>query len=379
MPSPQHRSVPPRRRRLRVGMLALAVAFVAVVAGCSDNPPTASVDEATIVARHSPIVATDADPITFRADVDTDAGDYFVFLFVDGSLRESCDSTPSCSVTIGSLSASEPGGSGDPVIGRPLEYEAIVLPYNYDRCTLSPCYASDVNIMAITGPDYLYGTTASFPQLSRPVIPAMLQAQSFDAIDVVFHQASDYDTNAMTDAFLSDVEDKIYDIYLEKELIAENFELMNFYVYTKVAEADDCGIPDADIATDATYRDVDAILHVADLRDCANGSRFSAEGGPTKAFLHESGHAVFGLADEYDGDTNYFEPAVEPNIWADASDCRSEQTAQGRPTSACAQFTTRQGGWWRSHSGRTVMTYGDLVDPWGAEGEERVEWVFSQQ
>lgn len=377
MPSPpQHLSVPLHRRMLRGGLLAVAVALVVLAAGCSDNPRTASVDEATIVARHSPIVATDADEVTFRADVDTDAGDYFVFLFVDGSLRETCDSTPTCSVTIGPLSASEPGGV---VVGRPLEYEAIVLPYNYDRCTLSPCYVSDVNIMAITGPDFLYGTIPSAPDFSRPVIPALLQAQTFDAIDVVFHQASDYDPNEMVTAFLGDVEDKIYDIYLEKELIAENFELMNFYVYTKVAEAGGCGTPDTDVAIDATYRDVDAILHVADLRDCANGSRFSAEGGPTKAFLHESGHAVFGLADEYDGDTSYFEPAVEPNIWADESDCRSEQTAQGRPASTCGEFTIRQGGWWRSHSGRTVMTFGNLVDPWGAEGEERVEWVFAQQ
>jgi len=363
----------------RSGLLAALLALTVALAGCSDNPRTASVDEATVVARHSPIVATDTDEITVTAEVDTDAGDYFVFLFVDGSLRESCDTTPTCSVTVGPLSASEPGGSGDPVIGRPIEYEAIVLPYNYTGCTLSPCYVSDVNIMAITGPDYLYGTTTSFPQLSRPVIPALLQAQTHDAIDVVFHQASDYDPDDMVDTFLAHVEDKIYDIYLEKELIAENFELMNFYVYTKVAEAGGCGTLDPDIATDATYRDVDAVLHLVDLRDCANGSRFSAEGGPTKAFLHESGHAVFGLADEYDGTTNYFEPAVEPNIWAEESDCRAEQTANGRAPGDCSRFTTRQGGWWKSHAVQTVMRMGFMSDPWGAEGEERVEWVFSQQ
>ncbi len=372
-------SLPSIRLSVRSGLLAALAAVAASLAGCSDNPRTALVDEASVVARHSPIVATDADEITVTAEVDTNAGDYYVFLIVDGSLEEACDSTPTCSATVGPLSASESGGSGDPVIGRPIEYEAIVLPYNYDRCDLSPCHASDVNIMAITGPDYLYGTTASFPQLSRPVIPALLQAQTFDAIDVVFHQASDYDPDEMIAAFLGDVEDKIYDIYLEKELIAENFELMNFYVYTKVAEAGGCGTLDADIATDATYRDVDAVLHVADLRDCAVGSRFSAEGGPTKAFLHESGHAVFGMADEYDGDTSYWEPAVEPNIWAEESDCRAEQSAQGRAPSDCSEFTTRQGGWWKSHSARTVMRWGALSDPWGAEGGERVEWVFSQQ
>lgn len=374
MPSPP--STPrPVRSVAAVGLLVLTT----VLAACSDNPSTTSVDEIAVVARHSPIVATDADEITVTAEVDTDAGDYYVVLFVDGTLREVCESTPTCVAHVGPLSASESGGSGEPVVGRPIEYEAIVIPFNYDRCTLSPCHATDVNIMAITGPDYLYGTTATFPHLSRPVIPALLQARTTDAIDVVFHQASDYDANEMVEAFLSDVEDKIYDIYLEKELIAENFHLMNFYVYTKVAESGDCGTPDADVDTDATYRDVDAVLHVDDLRDCAVGSRFSAEGGPTKAFLHESGHAVFGMADEYDGDTNYWEPAVEPNIWAEEADCRAEQTAQGRTPGDCAEFTTRQGGWWRSHTGQTVMRMGFMSDPWGAEGEERVEWVFAQQ
>lgn len=165
MPSPPHLPVPLRSRMLRGGMLrggmlAVALTLVVLLGACSDNPRTPSVDDVTIVARHSPIVATDTDPITFRADVDTDAGDYFVFMFVDGSLEETCDTTPTCSVTIGPLSASETGGV---VVGRPLEYEAIVLPYNYDSCTLSPCYVSDVNIMAITGPDFLYGTIPSAP------------------------------------------------------------------------------------------------------------------------------------------------------------------------------------------------------------------------
>lgn len=371
MPSPPRLVLPPR-----VGTLAIAVALVMLAAGCSDNPPTASVDEITVVARHSPIVPTDADEITVRADVATDAGDYYVFLFVDGTFREACDSTPTCSATVGPLSASEPGGV---VVGRPVEYEAIVLPYNYGTCTVAPCRASDVNIMAVTGPDYEYGAAPGVPSSSRPMIPALLQGRTQDAIDVLFHQASDYGASELASAFLGDVEDKIYDVYLEKELIEENFEAMNFYVYRKIAEADDCGVPDADVATDVTFRDVDAVLHVASLTDCAVGSRFSAEGGPTKAFLHESGHAVFGLADEYDGDTSYFEPATEPNIWADEADCRAEQTAQGRAPSACTEFTSRSDGWWRSHTGQTVMRMGFMSDPWGAEGEERVEWVFAQQ
>lgn len=362
----------------RGGLYASLALLAILLAACTTDPRTARVDELDVLATHSPIFVTDGESLTVQADVETDAGNYFVFLFVEGVFEEACDSTPTCSVTVGPLDATDPQTS---VIGRPIEYEAIVLPYNYGTCTVPSCQASDINFTAITGaaPDYLYGTTAGVPSLSRPVIPVLQQAPTFDAIDIVFHQASDYDPTDLQAAFIDDVEDKIYDVYLQRDLIAANFEAFNFYVYTKTGEADDCGTANADIASDATFRDVDAVLHLATLRDCAIGSHFSAEGGPTKAFLHESGHAVFGLSDEYDGDTRYFEATVEPNIWAEEPDCETEQSSQGRPTSACAEFTTRRDGWWRSHVGTTVMTRGFMNDAWGFEGEERIEWVFAQQ
>lgn len=67
------------------------------------------------------------------------------------------------------------------------------------------------------------------------------------------------------------------------------------------------------MSSDMPFRDTDAVLHEENFRDCSIGSWFSAEGHDTKAFLHESGHAVFNMADEYDGNTNYFEPNNEPN------------------------------------------------------------------
>jgi hypothetical protein len=363
---------------MRMALAAAGLIAVILAAGCTTDPSTPTVSDLRILAQHSPIFVTDGDSLTIEANVETDAGNYFVFLFVEGVFEEVCDSTPTCTTTVGPLNATDPKTT---VVGRPIEYEAIVLPYNYDRCTVPSCQASDMNVTAITGPapDYLYGTTAGFPQLTRPVIPILQQQPTFDAIDLVFHQATDYDATSLQADFLGDVEDKVYDVYLERDLIAANFEAFNFYVYTKPGEADGCGVPDPDIASDATFRDVDAVLHALEFRDCAIGSRFSAEGYPTKAFLHESGHAVFGLADEYDGDTNYFEPAVEPNIWADETDCENEQSAQGRSTGACTEFTNRQGGWWRAHAGTTVMLRGFMADPWGFEGEERLEWVFAQQ
>ena len=157
-------------------------------------------------------------------------------------------------------------------------------------------------------------------------------------------------------------------------------DIFNFYIYSKEAQAANCGTPDSDIDADMPWRDADAVLHVGNLSDCTNLSlsRFSAEGGNTKAFLHESGHGVFDLADEYDGTTYYFQPFNEPNIWDLEADCRLEQTNKNRDPDDCWRFTSRQDGWWgiQSLSDGTVMQIGNVGDPWGIEAEEHVRWFF---
>ena len=153
-------------------------------------------------------------------------------------------------------------------------------------------------------------------------------------------------------------------------------------MYTKVAETCDCGTVHPDAVMDMPWTNVDAILHTTDFQDCASpGLRhFTAEGHNTKTFLHESGHAVFCLADECNGRTRYFEPVNEPNIWNTEAECRAEQTAKGRDPDACWQFTSRQGGWWGIHSlsDNTVMQRGNVHDPWGIESAEHVMWYFDQ-
>lgn len=356
------------RRHPSLAWQASLVLLGVLAVGCSEAPITANVTELSVVATHSPILATSDDPFTVEATVTTNAASYLVIIHVDGAPRELCDSTPTCSVTVPALDATAPGSA---VVGRTIDYEAIVVPYRFDACAFDPCHVSDLNATAITGPDY---------QFPEPVIPVLVQEDPNDAIDLVFHQADDYGSaSSLLSAFIDDVEDKLHDVYLQRPLIAENFGLMNFYVYDRIGDETGCGTPDSQIATDAPFRDADAVLHLLDFQDCAIGTRFSAEGFPTKAFLHESGHAIFGLGDEYDGPTAYFESAVEPNTWANESDCRAEQIAKGRSPGACTQFTARSGGWWKSHAGTTVMVRGNLVDPWGVEGEERVQWVFDQQ
>ncbi|GIJ60360.1 hypothetical protein [Virgisporangium aurantiacum] len=105
---------------------------------------------------------------------------------------------------------------------------------------------------------------------------------------------------------------------------------------------------------DYGFGNVKAILHpmtpfpgdINTLRECAVGGVFSAEAGEPDAFIHETGHAGWGLADEYPFGVDYFQPNPYPNIYlsldactADvgnlngvAADCRGMDTARDADT-----------------------------------------------
>ena len=176
--------------------------------------------------------------------------------------------------------------------------------------------------------------------------------------------------------FVNDATDKVQDILGSKEILEEELNHLNFWVYKREASASGCGTVNALAPIEVTFSDVDAVLHTDDFQDCTWGTHFSAEGYNTKAFLHETAHALIGLGDEYDGPTYYAADSPEPNIFPSETDCQDEQTLKGRDPAECYKFTNRQGGWWSIHTDTTVMEWGSMSNPWGIEAEERVHWFF---
>ncbi len=308
---------------------------------------------------HSPVIAKNTETVTYTATVKDDGdGPCDVEIYVNDTLVKTCT---------GLASGATCTYSGGPYTGILANYRVVATDSDGDTVDNGPYY------FAITNSSYNW---------LFDWIPARWQLDTAGYEDLVFHKATDY---ASFDDFIDDVEDKIHDIYNEQDIIRKtsNLDKFNFYVYSKDATSNNCGTVHTDADTDMPWRDDDAVLHTTNLADCTNIglTHFSAEGHNTKAFLHESGHAVFGLADEYDGcSTYYFEPADEPNIFDTEAACRAEQTAKNRDPDKCYQFTACQGGWWGIHdlTAHTVMQWGMVGDPWGIEGAERVEWFFAQ-
>jgi hypothetical protein len=99
--------------------------------------------------------------------------------------------------------------------------------------------------------------------------------------------------------------------------------------------------------TDAAFADQLLLIHQNELRDCGGGGRASAEPTSFRTVVHETGHALFTLPDEYDDDgAGYW--VAPPVLYATKKDCTSD------PANAAWRNCTALGPdgdgntWWRS-------------------------------
>ena len=95
--------------------------------------------------------------------------------------------------------------------------------------------------------------------------------------------------------------------------------------------------------------------------------------------LHELGHAVFNLADEYAG-LNYDSSTDFHNNYSSLIACSNYTAANGWPTSDCRQIKP---GWWRSEpSGQNcIMLHGQfspVAPQYGPSCLKRVDWIYNQ-
>ncbi len=312
---------------------------------------------------HSPLVATSGEQITFTAKSfeTTPAPDSRrIQILVAAVLVKECDYSP-CVYTGG------PYGDGYLHYAANVKTEGTFLGYPLNVTQVDGYYHTE-----ITGTGY-----TSSKQYIRGRVRSTSTTTS-DNADMVFHMADDYaDVGEDLSDFIGDTTDKVQDILGSQDILEEELDHLNFWVYKREASGADCGTVHSSASSEVPFSDVDAVLHTENFGDCTSGTHFSAEGGNTKAFLHETAHALIDLGDEYSGDTCYScVGSPEPNIFATEAECQAEQTLKGRDPSACWKFTNWYGDWWGIHTGTTVMTTGNVGNPWGIEATERVNWYF---
>jgi hypothetical protein len=141
------------------------------------------------------------------------------------------------------------------------------------------------------------------------VIPIEVSGDPVDKIDVKFIPDTSYAGDM--DALVEDIGDVIANGYYQNDLFSDNRGKFNFYYLddeASVTAYPACGFTPPlgsceDFQDATTFADSIAVLHTNDLRDWSSTkcSRrvFCSEPTSYRTFVHESGHSLFGLKDEY--------------------------------------------------------------------------------
>jgi len=213
-----------------------------------------------------------------------------------------------------------------------------------------------------------------------------------DKFDIVFIPDNDYglaaDIDTWLPTFLDHIDDQL-DLRLDgAEPVTGNLCKFNFY-YTKMQGVASSKTLPTDLTRVAPFADAFVIFHTAvfgDSTSMGTPSIYGAEGEISAAtqngrsFIHESGHGIFGLADEYDGcGTFYFQPDPMPNIWATETLGEDDATSEGWDPDDIWKFTDCQGDWWKLGTTEYIMFDGTrFANGWGLPGERRIQWLLDE-
>jgi len=178
------------------------------------------------------------------------------------------------------------------------------------------------------------------------VIPISIKGDpNSGQIDVVFVPHTSYEGHL--GQFLTDVKNAItfayYDLDRYVNPIRADFrDRFNFYYYTGGFGAA-MGSPPERFWSRAPFTDTLALLQNVDwgpgVGCCFPHGEFEVPGRTKMHIIHENGHAMFNLNDEYCGNTAYGENNPEGNQWSSLENCQDFANDKGWDPANCVQIT----------------------------------------
>lgn len=197
--------------------------------------------------------------------------------------------------------------------------------------------------------------TGRYPIAGSP-IPIRMNLNPIEAIDVVIVPDPDLLNDIYPypwSGFRLILDDLVDGIFFDYAAIREWRGLYNFYYSPETGEFDEFN---CDFTYGDDIDDIDGIQVVADtmlyahsreMWDCTNGTQFSTEIWYDKSAVHELGHAVIGLRDEYNvAYVGIYGPqATMGNTFQGKTACVTEAPDIGLPASHCVIATPAYDIW----------------------------------
>lgn len=179
-------------------------------------------------------------------------------------------------------------------------------------------------------------------------IPLWGNGAPANRIDVAF--VADKGDYANARAMLGDLEPLIFDGFHTNNGVKLGKTYWQFYYSPQRGSITDydAGPPRIlDIpasVTDSGIIDYGAVIHTTVKRDWASGGNFGTEPTNKGTAVHESGHAAFGLSDEYAGGGHWTSTDPDHNNYNSQASCQTYNTGNGWPAADCQNIVD---SWWR--------------------------------
>ncbi len=162
------------------------------------------------------------------------------------------------------------------------------------------------------------------PESCPPCIPLVKNGKSYNKIDIVFVPDIDYQDNI--DTFIDDAVWLVENSYLGATEFYNNRCKFNFYYYPHFGDyepiCEKFDLP-SEVETACSFADTAAIIFTGGGRACS-GPVYSTPPNNKKTPVHELGHKIFGLRDEYASDGGYGEVYFLSNIFESKDNCEAK-------------------------------------------------------
>lgn len=297
-----------------------------LVISCKQNPETFAI--------HSPIYPSGTEAVSFTLrKIDGNVSEVKLFEFVADINSQ------------GTLSATTPE--------REIQsWSSPGFPLTFNR---SSGYGTNKFVtyrFQVKGNNKTYNHRISFATRPYPVpnqaAPVYVVGNQDNVMNLVF--IPDTSMNSRMPLFYNSVGSQIDSTFHQEDWVRRFRSSYNFYINPRTAIARDfgSGLPHVlpTNSSELSFAQGKVILHFHDIRDQAGGGYFSAEYYVRGTMLHESGHSLYRLADEYDAnDASHWEESQFPNNWASQSN--AEAAAPGYNKTAADVRKMGSQDWYR--------------------------------
>lgn len=203
----------------------------------------------------------------------------------------------------------------------------------------------------VKGNNKTYNHRISFATRPYPVanaaIPVYVVGDQNKVMNIVY--IPDTSMNTRMTLFRQTVGSQIDSTFHQEDWIRRFRNSYNFFINPVTAIARDFNTGMAHVppsnSANLSFAQGRCILHFQDIRDQSGSGYFSAEYYVRGTMLHESGHALYNLSDEYDNSGTLRQVDPNPNIWDVKADAEAAAPSYGK-TAADVQKLGSQ-DWYR--------------------------------